>query len=432
VSALAAVLCTMPPAFRAFRVNLVDGLKDGNSNASVGRSRLRLRNTMVVCQIALAVLLLAGAGLMARSLWALQRIDLGFRPANVLTARVALPNQPYDSPEKVNDFIDRMLTRIRALPGVEHAGLIRALPLGTVIGDWGLVVEGYAPPVGENAKGDWQVATPGALEALGERIVAGRSFTSADSGTSQLVALVNEAFVRKYMNGRDPINGRFRQGGGQEWITVVGVVADVKHNGITDQVKTKFYRPYSQYHRGGNIQRGGALVVRTAGQPLALAASIKSAVRELDASIPVVGIRTMDDIVATAITAPRLTSSVLIAFAAVALTLAAIGIYGLLAYLVAERSKEIGIRMAIGARSGSIVSLVVRHGVTLAIAGVFVGVVAAFFATQFIASQLHDVSALDPATFVIVPVILLFVALVASLAPAWRATRVDPLKTLRQ
>ncbi|HET9373244.1 MAG TPA: ABC transporter permease [Vicinamibacterales bacterium] len=431
-SALAAVLCTLPPAFRAFRVNLVDGLKDGNTNASIGRSRLRLRNAMVVSQIALAVLLLAGAGLMARSLWALQRIDLGFTPANVLTARIALPNMPYDTPGKINDFFDRTLTRVRALPGVEHAGLIRALPLGTVIGDWGLVVEGYAPPPGENAKGDWQVATPGALEALGERIVAGRAFTAADSANSQLVALVNEAFVRQYLNGRDPLTGRFRQGSSQEWISIVGVVADVKHNGITGQVKAKFYRPYAQYHRGGNTQRGGTLVIRTAGQPLAIAASVKAAVRELDDDIPVVGIRTMDDIVATSITAPRLTSSVLIAFAAVALTLAAIGIYGLLAYLVAERSKEIGIRMAIGARSGSIVSLVVRHGVALALGGIIAGVAASFFATRFIESQLHDVSALDPATFAIVPVILLLVALAASLAPAWRATRVDPLRTLRE
>lgn len=431
---VAAVLCTLPPAVRAFRVNLTNGLKDGSTQASAGRGRLRLRHTIVAAQIAMAVLLLSGAGLMLRSLWSLQRIDLGFEPSGVLTASIALPSQPYDTTERVNDFFTRLLTRVRQLPTVTSAGLMRSLPLGSSIGDWGLTVEGYTPTPGNNPKGDWQVVTDGALEALGERLVRGRLFTAADNGDSMPVTLINETMAALYWPGEDPIGRRVRQGGGgpAAWTTIVGIVGDLRHNGVDAPIKGKFYRPYSQFFAGtGSVQRSGALLVKSTGDPAALSTAVRSVVRELDRAIPVATIRTMDEVVATAMSSPRLTSSVLVVFAAVALVLAAIGIYSLLAYVVAERSYELGIRVAIGASGGHIVKLIVRQGVLLALTGTVAGSLAAAAATRVLAAQLHEVSPLDPVTFVVTPLLLLGVAGAASLLPAWRASRVNPVTALR-
>ncbi|MEZ5317475.1 MAG: ABC transporter permease [Vicinamibacterales bacterium] len=431
-STVAALLCALPPAIRALRLDLVHGLKDGGTRASAGRARLRLRHALVVAQVALAVVLLSGAGLMLRSLWSLQRIDLGFRPEGALTARIAVPSRPYDTAARQEDFFRRVLTGVRALPGVEAAGLVRSLPLGAQIGDWGVRVEGYTPPQGENAKGDWQVITDGALAALGARVVHGRDFTAADTAESMPVALVNETMASAYWPGGDAIGGRFVQGGSPDPVTVVGIVADIRHNGVEAPIKTKFYRPYAQFAEAFEPLGGGTLVARTTGDPLALAAPIRGVVRALDPGVPLAAVRPLDAVVATALTAPRLTSTVLGAFAVVALLLGAIGIYGLLAFVVEERSHELGIRMAVGARGGQIISLVVRHGVTLAAAGAVAGSAVAAVATRAIASQLHGVSPLDPASFVAAPAILIATAVVASLIPAWRGARVDPVVTLRR
>jgi predicted permease len=431
---VAALLCSLPPALRAFRVNVTAGLKDGSTQSTAGRSRHRLRHALVVAQVAMAVLLLAGAGLMLRSLWSLQRVPLGFQPSNVLTAGIALPGSPYDTNERVNGFYDTLLARVRQLPGVTAAGLMRSLPLGNQIGDWGLMVEGYTPPPGDNAKGDWQLVTPGAIEAMGERLVRGRLFTDADTAGSMPVALINETMASMYWEGQDPIGRRIRQGGpDRPWITIVGIVADLRHNGIDAPVKGKFYRPYVQFEAStGNIPRSGNLVVKTAGDPLSLAGPIRNVLRELDPSIPIATVRTMDSIVATSITSPRLTSSVLTSFAVVALVLAAIGIYSLLAFVVAERSHELGIRLAVGAGARDIVGLVLTQGVVLALVGVGAGLIAAAATTNLLASQLRGVSALDPATFVTAPLVLVGAAVVASLVPALRASRVDPVGSLRR
>ncbi|MFI5179246.1 MAG: ADOP family duplicated permease, partial [Vicinamibacterales bacterium] len=263
--AVAAILCSLPPAFRAFRVGLTEGLRDGGTQISAGGHRLRLRNMLVVLQLALALVLLAATGLTLRSLWSLQKIDLGFDPTNVLTARIALPARPYDTPPKVNEFFTELMTRVRALPGVKVAGIIRSLPIGSTIGDWGLRVDGYTPPAGEHTPGDWQVATDGALEALGERLVRGRLFTAADSLDAAPVALVNETMARKYWPGRDALGGRLKMGDPNgPWISVVGIVGNVRHNGVTVPIKTKFYRPYPQFSQTtGRAMDTGTIVVRT-------------------------------------------------------------------------------------------------------------------------------------------------------------------------
>jgi ABC-type antimicrobial peptide transport system permease subunit len=245
------------------------------------------------------------------------------------------------------------------------------------------------------------------------------------------VALVNQTMANAYWPDGRALGGRFQIG--RATATVVGIVGDVRHGSVTDPIKTKFYMPYTQFSRAsGSTPSGGTLVVKTSGDPMALAGSLRALVRELDPNVPVATVRTMDDVIATALTTPRLTSSVLVVFAVTALLLAAIGVYGLLVYVVAQRSHEIGIRLAIGAHRGQIVNLVAGHGLRLAAGGIILGTALAAVAGQAIASQLYDVTVLDPTTFVVVPVVLLVVAACASVAPAWWATRISPLTVLRR
>ena len=434
VSLATTALFSLVPALRAARVDVNASLKDRGPQGAAGGRRQSLRRLLVVTEMALAVVLLVGAGLMIRSLAALQRIDVGFDPGRVLTLSVSLPRAAYDSPEKMIGFYGRLLARVRALPGVDRAGLVRSLPLSDSIGDWGLDVDGFVETPGHNAKGDWQVVSDGAIETLGERIVRGRTFTAADTPDSQLVAMINETMAARYWGGRDPIGGRIRMGGGgtRPWLTVVGIVKDVRHNGMTARVKEKFYVPYAQFRRAsGNSVATMYVVAKTAGDPLAAAAPIEAEVRRLDPNLPVANVRPMAEVVAESISTPRLTGFLLGLFALVALALAAVGIYGVLAYLVSRRTHEIGIRMAVGASAGSVVGLVLRSGLALSLAGIAVGLGAAAGLTRLMGMLLYGVTPLDPATFLAVPVVLGAVALAASGVPAWRAARVDPLRALR-
>lgn len=428
------LLFSLAPALRAARVDLTDSLKDGAQSATAGGHRQRLRGALVVAETAMAVILLAGAVLLTRSLWQLQQIDLGFNPSGAITMRLALPAATYDTPEKVVNFYARLLEETRATAGVEHAGYLRLLPLAAPIGDWGLMVEGYHPPPGVGTPGDWQVASEGALDAIGARIVAGRDLTPADTIGAQDVALINEAMARKYWDGRDPIGGRFRMGNNAQrpWVTVVGVVGNVRHNGMTAEIKPKFYRPYGQFHQStGNPARNLTLVARTTGDPQALAAPLRAHVRTLDPQVPVAAIRTMDDVVNTSIATPRLTGSVLALFAALALLLAGIGIYGVLSFVVNQRRQELGIRLAIGAARGNVLRLVLRGGLGLTSIGIVVGLAIAALATPLLTPLLHNVTPYDPWTFIVVPLVLLAISAAAALVPAWRASRVDPLTALR-
>jgi predicted permease len=421
------------PALRAARPKLTDALRDGSQQTTTSGRRLRLRSALVIVETAVAVVLLAGAVLMARSLWKLQQIDLGFNPDGVLTMRLALPAVQYDTPEKVLGFYDRLLADVRAVPGVERAGLIRLLPLAAPIGDWGLTIEGYQPPPGVNTPGDWQIATDGGIEALGERLVRGRPLSPNDAAGREDVALVNEAMAAKYWPGQDAIGRRFRMGGpDRPWITVAGIVGNVRHNGVTTEIKPKFYRAFGQWHlSSGNPARNMTLVVRTAGDPGTLAGPVRARIRQLDANLPIAAVRTMDDVVGTSIATPRLTSGVLSVFGVLALLLAAIGIYGVLSYVVSQRRQELGIRLAIGAGRQRVLGMVLSSGLTLAAAGIALGLGVAALVLPIFASLLYGVAPYDVATFVVTPVVLIGIAAIAALVPAWRASRLDPMRAIR-
>jgi putative ABC transport system permease protein len=434
VALFTSVLFSLAPALRTLRLDLTDSLKDGGQSVSTGAARQRFRNTLVVVEMALAVVLLVGAGLMLRSIWALQREPIGFDPANVLTMRVSLPASSYAQPEQVVVFYQKLLERVRQLPGVRTAGAARLLPLGSTIGDFGLRIDGYTPPPGANAKGDWQIVTDGYLEAMGERVIAGRRFEPSDSIDSQLVALVNEELVRRYLSNQNPIGARIKIGGGMDrpWITIVGVVADVRHNGITEPIKEKFYIPHTQWHRSiGNPIRAMSLVVKTSIEPAGLASTIRQEIRALDPTLPVANVRTMDQVVSATMSSSRFTGLLLSTFAAIALALSAIGIYGVLSYLVSRRTREIGIRLAIGAGRAEVLRLVLGSGMTLAAAGLVLGLVVAAVATSSMRALLYQVEPIDPGTFAAVAVLLSLVAVLASVVPAWRATRVNPVVALK-
>jgi putative ABC transport system permease protein len=429
-----AFACSVVPALKASRLDLAGALKDGAGSVTIGRDRQRSRSALVVAEMALAVVLLVSAGLALRSLWALRQVRLGFDPAQVLTLRLSLPQASYASGTQVENFYRDLVERVRHVPGVAKAGVVRSLPLAATIGDWGLDVDGYVETPGNNAKGDWQVVSDGAFEALGERLVAGRLFTSADRAETQPVAIVNETMARRYWKDGAAIGGRLRMGSdaSRPWITVVGIVGDEQHNTLGETVKEKFYRPHAQFAQFGfDAPRDMTLVARTQADPLAVLPAVRAEIARLDPALPVASVRRMTDVVSGAIAAPRFTGWLLGLFAATALTMAAVGIYGVLSYLVTQRTREIGLRIAIGARRGAVMRLVLGRGLVLSLLGVGLGLLAALFAGRLMQGILFGIPPRDPTTFVGVPLLLTAVALAASLIPALRATRVDPIIALR-
>ena len=431
------LLFGVAPAVRTLQVDLGESLREGSQHATVGSRRQRLRGVLVAVEVALAVVLVIGAGLMIRTLAALGDIDLGFNPDRVLTLRVTIPGSRYATHQSVVNFFDELQERVATLPGVEAAGIVRALPLATAIGDYGVDIDGFEESPGREAKGHAQVVSHGAFDAMGARLVRGRWFNQSDTFASVPVAVVNETMARTYWT--DPaavVGGRIRLGSAlaRPWATVVGVVADERHDGVIGIVKEKFFIPHIQWPvatAGGDPVRSVFVVARTTGDPLSMAGAVRHEIRQMDASLPVASVRSMNDVVATALATPRLTGFLLGVFGAIALALAAVGIYGVLAYLVSQRTQEIGIRLAIGADRSRVLGMVLRQGLSLAAIGIVVGLIGAFALTRLMRGLLYEVRPNDPITFIAVAAALLLIALAASLLPARRATKVSPVIALR-
>jgi predicted permease len=426
------LLFALAPALAATRVNASETLKDGGRGATTGRARLRARQLMVVGEIALAVVLIVGGGLMIRTVQGIMAIDPGFRSEGVLTMEISVPTSRYPDGASVTAFFDELRHRVERLPGVQHVAAARLLPLAAQMGNWGMRVEGYTPPPGQTSPGDWQIVTPGYFETMGLHLVAGRWFDERDQAGTPPVFVISQQLANKYFAGRDPIGGRIRlMSDSTPWVSVVGVVRDVEHNALTAEPNPMFYAVHSQYLSvAGFTPRTMSLAVRTLGEPLALAHSVRAQIRALDPQMPVAHLRTMDDIVSNSIARQRFSMLLLGAFGVLALLLAVVGIYGVVAQLVAARRQEFGVRAALGATPRALVRISLRDGMRQTAAGLAIGAVAALMLTRLMQGMIYGVTTSDPVTFVLALVITGAVAMAASYLPARRAGRVDPASAL--
>ena len=430
-----ALLFGLLPALQASRADLQLALKESGRANTTTAGRARTRQVLVVAQVALAVVLVAGAGLMLRSFSRLLAVDPGFDAENVLTARLSAPGAFYEDAAEVNAYYQRVLDEVRAVPGVRVAGLIRVLPIDMEIGDSGVLVPGYVGSDGSpTAPADWQAASDGYFEALGLRLAEGRFFTAADRPDAEQVIIVNEAFVNAYLGGGSALGKsvRFAFRDSVPFQRIVGVVRNARHNGITGETKPTFYRPHQQWQVStGFAARSMTLVVRTAGRPEGLAGGVRTAIASVDARLPISNVQTMDDVLSTALAQPRFTMLLLVVFSALAFTLALIGIYGVVSYVVAQRRQEMGIRMALGAQPRGLVWATLRSALIQTSAGVALGMVIAALVTRAMAGLLFETSTHDTATFAAVALLAFTATMLASWIPARRAADADPLAAMR-
>jgi putative ABC transport system permease protein len=434
VTVATGIVFGLAPALELSRPDLNRALKEGGRTGTVGRARQRFRDSLAVAQMALSVVLLVGAVLLVRSFVELRRIDLGFSREQALTVRTALPVNSYPNDTTVIVFYRTLRTRLSELPGVRAVGATRLLPLTGTIGDWSITLEGKPRVPGENPNGDWQVVTPGYFESMRMKLVRGRFFADADNENAPLAAVINETMAKRYWPREDAIGKRFHIGtDDRPWITVVGLIGQVRHNAVTETPRAEMYVPHAQWAAAGaSAPRGMTFVLRTSGDPLAVLGYVRQTVRSLDPNLPLAEIQTLQHVADDSLSQARFTTILLALFAALALTLATIGIYGVISLLVTRRRQEIGIRIALGARPGSILNMVVRRGMTLAGVGVLLGLAGAALLTRVLTSLLYGITRFDPVTFATVPAILAAVALLACLIPAGRAATVDPVIALRE
>ena len=422
------------PALSTSRPRLRDALSQGARGSSSGIGSQRFRSGLVAFQLAIAVVPVIAAGLMIRTFAHLLAIDPGFQSANVLTMRLSTPDQSYPENSDVIAFYERLLERVRALTGVEEAGAVRILPLASQIGDWGTRIEGYVPADNESTSADWQVATAGYFESLQIPLLEGRTFTTADRTDSESVVIVNESFAKRYWPGESALGHRIMSRGSDDspWDRIVGVVGDVRHNGITAEIKEKWYRPHSQFHRSsGFTPPTMTLTIKTSVPPETLAGPVRAVVRELDLKLPLAQVRSFDDVISRSVAESRFTMALLVVLSSLALLLAAVGVYGVISYVVSQRTTEIGIRLALGSSPGGVLGMVVKQALLMSGIGVAVGAAVAVLATSLMNSVLYGVGPRDPLTFTLVPLLLLGAALLGATVPALRAARVDPVIALR-
>ena len=431
-SVLTAIVFGGVPALLASRTKPGETLSDVARDAAGGKSGRLVRRVLVVSEVALAVVLLVGAGLLIRSFQLLRQVDTGFATENRLTMKMVLPMPKYSKPEARRAFYDEMLRRVKEVPGVESAGMITFLPLVVNGMNFTFSVEG------RTSAGDmklpfavYRTVSPDYFNAMGIPLQRGRFFETRDSHDATPVVLVNRRLAEQFWPNEDPIGKRLKVGpldSPSKWLTVAGVVGDARQTSIYDQ-KMEFYVPYMQEPRAFMAPRD--LVVRTKADAASIAAAVRQEVWTVDKDQPISNVRTMDEVFASAISQERFQTLLLGLFAALALVLACVGLYGVISYSVAQRTHEIGVRMALGAQPLDVLKLVIRQGMFLTIAGLVVGIGAGLMATRVLSDMLFGVTPRDPLTFVGVPILLLAVAFLACYIPARRATRIDPLIALR-
>jgi putative ABC transport system permease protein len=396
-----------------------------------------VRSSFVVAQVALALMLLASAGLLLRSFHHVLQVNPGFRPENVITAAVSLSPTDYSRDTQLSAFFTRLHDKLEQIPGLKAAALATDLPLETRL-ESALTVDGYRPPVGAaSGLNAYSFVLGNYFQAMGIRLIRGRVFTAADDANAPKVVIISQELARKFFAGRDPIGGHLKlgtAGGTMPWATVVGVVDNVKPFGLDGEMVPHTYMPYVQ-HTPDQLKGGTAqnlfITLRTAGDPTAAAVSLRAAVWSLDRQVPVTDIRTMEQVIGHSV-APRRFNLLLVAcFAVTALLLAAVGLYGVLSYSVSNRTHEIGVRMALGARRRDVLRMVLGSALTLVLIGVALGLAGALAASRLLTTFLFEVRPSDPATFVGVALLLTAIALLAGIIPAVRATQVDPPVALR-
>jgi predicted permease len=424
LSLAASVVFGLAPALEASRVDLNDALKDASRGSSGGR-RL-LRESMVALEVAMSLVLLIGAGLLVRSFVRLESTDPGFRPDHLLTFVVTLPPARYREPVRIAAFERTAIERLRTLPGVTAAGAVSALPFGGSDSAGSFGIEGRTPDPGQPTPVvGYRFAAPGFLEATGVPLLRGRTFTAADDFGAPLVAVVNDQLVRKYFPKEDPLGQGLSSGDGR-FCKIVGVVGSIKQADLSQEPQAAIYYPA--------LQLPGSLIgvaMRTAGDPLAMVSAARHEIAAIDPNLPLARIATMEQRMADSVARQRFSIQLMTAFAAIAAALAAIGIYGVLVYLVDQRKREIGIRLALGARTSNVLGLILGQGSRPVAIGLLAGVGGALALTRLLKGLLYEVSATDPLVFAGVSAGLVLVALVAMSAPARRAARVDPLAALR-
>jgi putative ABC transport system permease protein len=427
----------LAPALRSAGRNPHDALKEGGRSGSRAGSRDRLRSLLVVAEIALALVLVTGAGLLIRSAVALNGVDPGFDPREVIAGRVSLPEATYQSPAQVTAAFTRIAERIAAAPGVESSALVSTAPLESGNTN-GLVPEGRPLDLASSINSAMRLITPGYFATMRIGLVRGRTFTERDRAGSPLVMVINETLAREAFPGQDPIGKRIAcceeaPDGSPAWKEVVGVVADVRAEGLSRDPVPEFYLPMLQAPHASWSWTDRTLTVtaRSAGDPVALLAPLRRAVAEVDPSVPLYNLGTMQGRLVDSLAESRFSTMLLSAFSLLALALAAIGVYGIISYGVTQRTQEIGIRVALGAQRGDVLAMVVRHGAVLAGIGLAVGLTGALALSRYLGSLLFQVSPTDPPTFAACTVVLSGVAVLAALLPARRAAMTDPMVALR-
>jgi putative ABC transport system permease protein len=428
VSLAAGMLAGLAAVWHSTRTNLNEALKAGGRSDSGRGGHNRLRSVLVVSEVALSLVLLIGAGLMVRSFAEMLRADLGIKPANVVAMETSLPPEEYKDADKRLDFYQQLLSRIGALPGVVKAGGVDLVPFSSGYNSVTFQIVGRTPfTKGEEPFSELRVATSGYFDAVGTSLRSGRLINDRDDAKAAPVILINETFARRFLPRLQPIGQRIDLGDGEKGIReIVGVVADVKNDDLDEQPDPTLYLAHSQ-----NAARTMSLVIRATQDPTRLASAVRSEVHALDPNLPVSNVKTVNQMIYERVSPKRLMTYILAVFALCALLLASVGIYGVMSYAVTQRTQEIGIRMALGARAIDVLKLVVGNGMSLALIGVAIGMVGAFALTRLLGNLLFHVTPTDSLTFAAVSTALVVVALLACYIPARRATKVDPLVALR-